>query len=351
MKLPGGARFWNFGAFPVIAAAVFQIAIIFQAAETLGEFFLVQSIVAIGLSLACLQPRTWNAELRQPSRLRWSLLFSLVLLAAAGLYFALLPSPLGIVVGAFLAKKACDAGREFVFLASLNIPGWVTVLVTVMEVLGLLFLSLGLLLATIVIYAASGTLLIGCAMWLVRGQSWAVRWVISEVPHSISMTLFNMGSRFFLVSVPSSAAHLTIGSAVQVVNFLSPVTYAVYSRTRRVLLYVGAWLFSASVIVAGSQVFIWVGGGSGAHIGYIVAFAGLLAFNSSAVVRVSAGATRRVRALLGLSVSCWVGLGVLVGISGIYNWETSFTLFLAGNSVILICFRLWRCIPSRFDFS
>lgn len=338
MKLVGGASFWNFGAFPVLAAATFQIAIIVQAADSLAEFFVVQSFIAIGLSLACLQPRTWNSELRVPSRLRWSLVLSLAVLAAAGFYYFLFPSPLGMVIGALIAKKTCDVGREFVFLGALTIPASVTVLVTVMELVGIVLLFTGLLPLAIVLYSAAGMFLIVCALFSVRGESWAVRWVIGEIPHALSMTLFNMGSRLFLVAVPSSMAHLSIGSMLQVVSFASPVTYAVYSRTRRFHLYLIGWLLYSIAIIVGSQVFIWLGGGSGASLFHIVVFGALIAFNSSSVVRISASADRRVRNLLGVCLSCWAGLGALLGVSGLFEWEIAFILFLAINAVIIVCF-------------
>ncbi|MBB0996445.1 hypothetical protein G6024_04900 [Dietzia maris] len=344
VRLPGGLHFWSFGAFPVIASAAFQIAIIVEAAESLGSFFVLQSVVAIGISLACLQPRTWNEEFRVPAHLRWSFIFSLMLIGGVGIYFILRPSSLGLVVAAFLAKKVCDVGREFAFLADLRMPAWSTGIVTVLEVVGVLVLLPGFVLLSTIMYAVAGVILASWTLWAARGESWAVKWTARLIPHAVSMTLFNMGSRVFLVFASGPAAHLTIGSILQVVNFLSPVTYFIFSRSRGFFPYLLGWLFCASAIVGGGFLFIQVGGGSGASYLYILAFGCLLAFNSSAVVRFSAYATGRSRLALGALVSCWVGIGALLAMAGFWRWEVSFLLFLIGNAGILGYF----VVRSRF---
>jgi hypothetical protein len=237
---------------------------------------------------------------------------------------------------AFLAKKTCDVGREFFFLTGLPLTGRVNALTAALEIIGVAILIEGSVGGTLAAYSFAGSIIGIYALRSFASSPWSFSWVVREIPHALEMTLFNMSSRLFLVFVPSPVAHLAIGSVLQVVNFLAPITFSINSRKRLGVVRWLTLLCSSLVIFGVGWLLVAVADGVGPHWSYLFIISFLLAFNASSVIRISAGADRLLRSQLGSSVAAWVIFGTLLARSGLLAWEIAYAVFLCGNAAILV---------------
>lgn len=222
--------------------------------------------------------------------------------------------------------------------------GWANAPIAILEMLGVAAIVVGYLEVALAVYLLAGVTLVLFAMKPgIRGGH-ALNWMWRELPHALVMTMFNMGSRLFLILVPAPSAHLVIGSLLQVVNFMSPIVFALNSKRRTAGAFVAGCFGLAAIVAAGAFLFFAYGGGSVSWWWLIVVLGTVLTFNSSAMVRFSSGAETRLRNRLGLLIAIWVALASLLAFSDILPWQLSYGIFLFVNSLIISVFmvRHWR---------
>lgn len=332
-----GHRLVSFGIFPVVAASLFQVAVIYAARDRLAELFVIQSIVAVGTSIVSLQPRTWQSDARTVPRTAWSFVFTVGFLVIIALGVAMRWDSTQLIFLVFIAKKICDAAREFFFLGDAHISPKLARAVLILECLGISSVFLGWMEIAAAAFATAGAMSATAVMKAVTLQGWTrPHFALAELPLSATMTVGVMGSRIFMLMVPAVSAQLVIGAMLQAGNFVAPVTYWVSTRVRSRPLFASATAGIATCILMGSSLLIYISGGSPVPVPLIAIWSLLLAVFTGLLTSVMMHSSNYRRRAVAVGVSIWVLVNAVATRwgSGV-NWEVRYSIFAVGGVMLL----------------